>query len=82
MLRSSAWQSKPGHARLIYRYRPKLGVREDLEAGEIEAGDLTHDEYQWEITGGGNHAHDPAAIEWDDDIGSSIRFGDLQSASD
>jgi putative ATP-dependent endonuclease of OLD family len=74
-----AWQSKPGHARLIYRYRPKLGVREDLEAGEIEAGDLTHDEYQWEITGGGNHAHDPAAIEWDDDIGSSIRFGDLQS---
>ena len=25
---------KPGLARLICRYRPKLGVREDLEAGE------------------------------------------------
>ncbi len=37
-----AWQSEPGLARLIYRYRPKLGVREDLEAKEIEPGDLTH----------------------------------------
>jgi putative ATP-dependent endonuclease of the OLD family len=46
-----AWQFKPGHARLIYRYRPKLGVREDLETDEIQPGHLTWDDHQWEITG-------------------------------
>jgi putative ATP-dependent endonuclease of OLD family len=74
-----AWQFKPGHARLIYRYRPKLGVREDLETGDVQPGDLTRSDYQWEIAGGGDPAHDPAEIDWDEDIGSSIRFADLQS---
>lgn len=74
-----AWQFKPGHARVIYRYRPKLGVREDLETEEIEPGNLTRDDYQWEITGGGDPAHDPAEIDWNQDVGSSIRFSDLQS---
>jgi putative ATP-dependent endonuclease of OLD family len=74
-----AWQFKPGRARLIYRYRPKLGVREDLETGEASPGDLTRDDYQWEIVGGGDPAHDPATIEWKDDVGSSIRYADLQS---
>jgi putative ATP-dependent endonuclease of OLD family len=73
------WQSKPGLARLIYRYRPKLGVREDLETEEIEPGDLTRSDYHWEINGGGDPAHDLAEIEWDEDVGSSIRFADLQS---
>ena len=74
-----AWQFKPGRARLIYRYRPKLGMREDLETEEVAPGNLAHDDYQWEITGGGDPAHDLAAIEWDEDVGSSIRFADLQS---
>ena len=74
-----AWQHKPGLARLIYRYRPKLSVREDLEAGEIEAGELTREDYHWEITGGGDPAHDLADLPWDQDVGSSIRFSDLQS---
>jgi putative ATP-dependent endonuclease of the OLD family len=74
-----AWQFKPGHARLIYRYRPKLGVREDLETEETKPGDLTRDDYQWEITGGGDPAHDPAEVDWNQDVGSSIRFSDLQS---
>lgn len=74
-----AWQFRPGHARLIYRYRPKLGVREDLKTQEKRPGDLTRDDYQWEITSGGDPAHDLAQIDWDEDIGSSIRFGDLQS---
>jgi|SaaInlStandDraft_1057018.scaffolds.fasta_scaffold348318_1 hypothetical protein len=46
--------TKPGLARLIYRYRPKLAVREDLEAEEIDPGDLTPDDYHWEIVGGGD----------------------------
>jgi putative ATP-dependent endonuclease of the OLD family len=70
-----AWQHKQGRARLIYRYR----VREDLETGETKPGDLTRNDYQWEITGGGDPALDPAEIDWDEDVGSSIRFGDLQS---
>jgi putative ATP-dependent endonuclease of the OLD family len=74
-----SWQFRPGRARLIYRYRPKLGVREDLETGEIAPGNLTRDDYQWEITGGGDPAHDLAAIQWNEDVGSSIRFADLQS---
>jgi len=74
-----AWQFKPGRARLTYRYRPKLSVREDLETEEIEPGELTRDDYHWEITGGGDPAYDPAKIEWDEDIGMSIRFSDLQS---
>lgn len=74
-----AWQYKPGHARLIYRYRPKLAVREDLETEEMSPGDLTRDDYHWEITGGGDPKLDPAEVEWDEDIGSSIRFSDLQS---
>ena len=76
---AGAWQFKPGHARLMYRYRPKLGVREDLETGEREAGTLTRDDYHWEITAGGDAAFDPSEIAWDEDIGSSIRFSDLQS---
>lgn len=74
-----AWQTKQGLARLIYRYRPRLSVREDLEAEEIEPGELTSSDYHWEITGGGDPALDLADIEWNDDVGSSIRFADLQS---
>ena len=74
-----AWQFKPGLARLAYRYRPKLSVREDLEAEEVEPGNLTHEDYHWEITGGGDPADDLADIDWNEDVGSSIRFADLQS---
>ena len=38
--RCRAWQFKPGHSRLLYRYRPKLRAREDLETGEIEPDPL------------------------------------------
>jgi putative ATP-dependent endonuclease of the OLD family len=74
-----AWQHKPGLARLIYRYRPKLAIREDLDSEEIQPGNLTHEDYHWEITGGGDPAKDLATVEWNDDVGSSIRFADLQS---
>lgn len=74
-----AWQCEPGRARLMYRFRPKLSVREDLAAEEIEPGDLELADYHWEIVGGGDPADDLVDIEWDDEIGSSIRFADLQS---
>lgn len=76
---AGAWQSEPGLARLIYRFRPKTSIREDLESGEIEAGELTIEDYHWEISGGGDPGRDLAAIEWDENIGAQIRFSDLQS---
>lgn len=74
-----SWQFKPNLARLIYRFRPKKSVREDLDAEEIAPGNLTLADYHWEITAGGDPVHDLASIEWDEDVGASIRFGDLQS---
>jgi putative ATP-dependent endonuclease of the OLD family len=74
-----AWQTEVGTARLMYRFRPKLSVRQNLEAGEIEPGSLKLSDYHWEITGGGDPAHDMADIAWEEDLGSSIRFADLQN---
>jgi putative ATP-dependent endonuclease of the OLD family len=74
-----AWEFKPGLARLIYRYRPKPAVCQDLEAEEREPGTLTADDYHWEIMGGGDAAQDLAKVDWNEDIGSTIRFADLQS---
>lgn len=76
---AGAWQFKPGIARLIYRYRPKREVREDLDSGDRESGTLTPDDYHYEIAGGGDADIDLANIEWDQDVGTSIRFADLQS---
>jgi putative ATP-dependent endonuclease of OLD family len=74
-----AWQTKPGLARIVYRFRPKLGVREDLESGEVQDGELTLADYHWEICGGGDPTQDLADIDWNEDVGQSIRFSDLQS---
>ncbi len=74
-----AWQCKPGLARIFYRFRPKLDIREDLEAKEKEEGSLTLEDYHWEISCGGDPARDMSEIQWNDDVGSSIRFSDLQS---
>src|SRR5262249_13755737 len=48
-------------------------------SGEVALGDLTREDYHWEITGGGDPARDLADLEWDQDLGQSIRFSDLQS---
>jgi putative ATP-dependent endonuclease of OLD family len=76
---AGAWQSKPGLSRLIYRFRPRTSVREDLASGEVEPGDLTIEDYHWEISGGGDPGRDLAEIGWNEDVGAQIRFSDLQS---
>ncbi len=63
-------------ARLNYRFRPKLSVREALEAGELEDGNLSIEDYHWELTGGGEK--DPATVKWNEELGASVRFSDLQ----
>ena len=73
------WQFKDGVARIFYRYRPKLAVRENLASEETEDGTLTTEDYHWEISSGGDAAYDLTDIQWSDDVGTGIRFGDLQS---
>jgi putative ATP-dependent endonuclease of OLD family len=73
------WQTGPDRARLFYRFRPKQKVREALGTSERSPGDLTLEDYAWEIVGGGDPSIDLVDIEWDTDVGSSIRFADLQS---
>jgi predicted ATP-dependent endonuclease of OLD family len=79
MALAGAWQYEPGVARLMYRFRPKLNVREDLETEEKKPGELTREDYHWEIMGGGDPEVDLSTIKWDDEVGTSIRFADLQS---
>ena len=74
-----AWGISTDRARLIYRFRPRLSLRESLEAEDDLVGGLTLGDYQWELVGGGDRDRDLADIEWDEDVGNSIRFGDLQS---
>lgn len=76
---AGAWQTKPGLARLIYRFRPRTSIREDLASDEVKPGDLTIEDYHWEISGGGDPNRDLAEIEWNEDAGTQIRFSDLQS---
>jgi putative ATP-dependent endonuclease of OLD family len=60
-----AWQTQPGLARLIYRFRPKTSVREDLDSGEIGPGDLTIEDYHWEISGGDDPGRGLAEMSYD-----------------
>jgi putative ATP-dependent endonuclease of OLD family len=71
------WQVEAGMARLVYRFRPRLQVREDIESGARPPTGITVDEYRWELLGGG--PGDPAVASWNEDLGSiSVRFQDLQ----
>lgn len=76
----STWKMGPDRARIFYRFRPKPSVREQLESGALAAGDLTIEDYAWELRGGGDPAADLASIEWNDEgVGEAVRFSDLQS---
>lgn len=76
----ATWKTGPDAARIFYRFRPKLSVREALNNQEIHPGELTLQDYQWELKGGGNPAVDLTEIGWnDDEIGETVRFSDLQS---
>jgi len=75
----STWKTEADRARIFYRFRPKPSVRELLQSGDVNSGDLTLEDYAWEIKGGGDPASDLTKINWDDDIGESVRFSDLQS---
>lgn len=48
------WKLEADRARIFYRFRPRPSVRERLSLGEIIAGDLTLEDYTWELRGGGD----------------------------
>lgn len=70
------WTVADNRARISYRFRPKKGVRDAVEAGEALPNNLILDDYGWEITGGGSK--DPSLVAWNEDLGKSVRFSDLQ----
>jgi putative ATP-dependent endonuclease of OLD family len=71
------WETEAGVARLTYRFRPKAAIRDEYESEDREPENLTLEDYHWEITGGG--ANDVATVSWTQELGKSIRLGDLQS---
>ena len=76
----STWKTEADRARIFYRFRPRPSVRDELEHGDLNPGELSLEDYSWEIKAGGNPAIDLTDIEWDDDdIGEAVRFYDLQS---
>jgi putative ATP-dependent endonuclease of OLD family len=73
---AGCWQIADDVARLTYRFRPKKDIRDAVAAKTRPADGLTLEDYHWEITGGG--IENPATIGWEQDIGISVRFADLQ----
>lgn len=70
------WEVSDDVARLSYRFRPKSSIREAIANGEMAAENLSLDDYSWELTGGGEN--DPGRVDWNQDLGKSVRFADLQ----
>ncbi len=64
-------------ARLTYRFRPKASIRQEIEQGYHSGEELSVEDYEWEWIGGGGT--DPAAADWDQDVGSNFKWSDLQS---
>lgn len=74
------WKMEADRARIFYRFRPRPSVRERLSLGEIQPGDLTLEDYAWELRGGGDPATDLTQITWKtENIGDTVRFADLSA---
>lgn len=64
-------------ARIHYRFRPRREIRQEIENEERDPAGLSlSEDYHFELTGGGDA--DPATVAWNEDLGRSIRFEDLQ----
>ena len=65
-------------ARIHYRYRPIREILDDIESEEHDGTNLSiTEDYHYQITGGGDK--DPATVEWNEELGTSVRFGLLQA---
>ena len=72
------YETNENVARIHYRFLPRREIREAIKAGDHDGTNLSLEEdYHYELTGGGDK--DPSTVNWDEDLGTSIRFGDLQA---
>ncbi len=62
---------------MSYRFRPRAAIAQEIAAGTKNATDLSIEDYGWAITGGG--PTDPATVKWNEELGASIRFEELQT---
>lgn len=75
---AGSWNIGDDTARINFRFRPRTKALEQIRDGEIDGTALSlQDDYHFEITGGGEG--DPATVAWDESLGSTVRFGDLQA---
>ena len=65
-------------ARIHYRYRPQEEILDAIESDDHDGTGLSiTEDYHFQITGGG--AADPAEVEWNERLGTWIKFGHLQA---
>lgn len=65
-------------ARIHYRFRPKREILDDIESEDHDGKTLSiAEDYHYQLTGGGDK--DPATVEWNEELGTSVRFGLLQA---
>ncbi len=70
------WEVEENLARLSYRFKPRNKIEEAIKNEEFVADNLSLEDYHWVITGGGEN--DPALVGWDENLGNTVRFSDLQ----
>lgn len=70
------WEVEENLARLNYRFKVKKSIEDAIKNEEFVADNLTLEDYQWELTGGGEN--DPSTVNWDESLGNAVRFSDLQ----
>ncbi|MCW5822211.1 MAG: AAA family ATPase [Cyanobacteria bacterium TGS_CYA1] len=71
-----SFETEEGRARLCFRFRPRRKVIEQIENFERLIGSLTIDDYNIELTAGGDG--DSALVDWNEPLGSKFSLLDLQ----
>jgi len=71
------WAIEDNVARISYRFKPRPGIRDEIQAKERPAEGLTLEDYHWQIRGAGGEI-DPIRVEWHEDFGKSVSFEELQ----
>lgn len=68
--------SKPGVARITYRFRPGKRARDQIRDGNLDENTLNISHYEYQFAGGDDK--DPADVQWDEEYGNVFSPSDLQ----
>ena len=58
------------------KIKVKKSIEDAIKNEGFVANNLVLDDYHWELIGGGEN--DPSIVNWNESLGSSVRFSDLQ----